>query len=93
MEVKSTKTVWDPSLGQRDQSRAQNLVFCHFLMFGSLVFLDIEYNDNLKECIISSRGKIHEKKNLGPKFVPKGPKSGLKLGFLIFSQVLLISFP
>ena len=62
-------------------------------MFGSLVFLDIAYNDTLKQCIISSRGKIPEKKFGGPKFVPKGPKSGLKLGFLPFSQVLLISFP
>ena len=31
--------------------------FCHFLKFGSLVFLEIAYNDNLQQCLTSSRGK------------------------------------
>ena len=35
--------------------------FCHFLKFGSLVFLEIAYNDSLQQCMISSRGKTHEK--------------------------------
>ena len=33
------------------------------------------------------------KKILGPKFGPIKPKSGPKLGFLLFSQVWFISFP
>ena len=32
-----------------------------FLKFGSLVFLDIAYNDSLQQCITSSRGKTHQK--------------------------------
>ena len=39
--------------------------FCHFLKFGSLVFLEIAYKDSLRQCIRSSRGKTHEKKKFG----------------------------
>ena len=42
--------------------------FCHFLKFGPLVFLEIAYNDNLQQCLASSRGKIHEKNFWGPNF-------------------------
>ena len=68
------------------------LGFFHFLKFGSLVFLEIAYNDSVQQSVTSSRGKIHEKSFWGPKFVPKGPKSGLKLGFLSFSQVWFLGF-
>ena len=43
------------------QHRTQNQVFCHFLKFASLVFLEIAYNDRLQQCLTSSRGRIHEK--------------------------------
>ena len=66
--------------------------FCHFLKFGSLVFLETAYCDSLQQCLTSSRGKIHEKNFLGLKFGPKGPKLGLKLGFLPFSQVWFFNF-
>ena len=46
----------------------------------------------MQQSVTSSRGKIHEKSFWGPKFVPKGPKSGLKLGFLSFSQVWFLGF-
>ena len=40
---------------------AQNEVFCHFLGFGSLVFLKIAYNDSLQQYLTSSRSKTHGK--------------------------------
>ena len=52
----------------------------------SLSFPYIAYSESVQQCLTSSRGK---KK----KFEPKGLKSGLKLGFLLFSQVWFINFP
>ena len=69
------------NLGQMGQNRAQNKVFCYFLKFDSLVFLEIAYNDSLQQCLISNRSKFHEKK-LGQ----NRSKSGPKLGFLPFSK-------
>ena len=43
------------------QIRAWNYVFCHFLRFGSLFFLEIACSDTLQQCLTTSRGKIHEK--------------------------------
>ena len=56
-------------------------VFCYFLKFGSLIFLEITYNDRLRQCLTSRRDKTQEK-YLGPKFGPNKPKSGSKLGVL-----------
>ena len=36
--------------------------FPHFLKFGSLVFLEISYNDSLHQFLTSSGTKIQEKK-------------------------------
>ena len=80
------------NLGQISLNEAQNEVFCHFLEFGSYVFCEIQYDDSLQHCLRCSRGKTH-KKILGPKFGPVKPRSGPKLGFLLFSQVWFISFP
>ena len=33
----------------------------HFLESGSQVFLEIEYDDSLRQCLTSSKGKTHEK--------------------------------
>ena len=33
----------------------------NFLEFGSLVFLEIAYNDSSQQCLTSSRSKTHEK--------------------------------
>ena len=35
--------------------------FCHFLKFGSLVFLAFAYSDTLQQCLTSTRDKTHEK--------------------------------
>ena len=68
-------------------------VFHHFLKFGSLVFLEIAYNDSLQQCIASDRGKTHEKKFFVTKIWAKmGQNQAPKQFFLPFSQVLIISF-
>ena len=36
--------------------------FLHFLMFVSLVFLEIAYSNSLQQCLTSLRGKTDEKK-------------------------------
>ena len=42
-------------------NQAQDKVFCHFLDFGSLVFLEIAYSDSLQQCPTFSKGKTHKK--------------------------------
>ena len=69
------------------------LGFCHFLKFGSLVFLEIAYNDSLQQCLTSSRDKTYKKIFWGPTMDQNGPKPGSKLVLLPFSQVWFISFP
>ena len=86
------KKFGDQIWAKTGQNWPQNQVFGHFLKFGSLVFLEIEYNDSLQQCMTSSRGKTHKKFG-GTKFGSKRPKSGPNLGFLPFfkfdSSVLL----
>ena len=45
-------------------AQAQNEIFRHFLEFesGSLVFLEIGYNDSLQQWLTSTRGLTNEKK-------------------------------
>ena len=62
----------------------QNWIFCHFLKFGALVFLEIAYNDSLEQYITSNRSKTHKIKFWGPNLDQNGPKSGSKLRFLPF---------
>ena len=38
----------DSNMGPRGLSEAQNEVFCRFLEFGSLVFLELAYNNSLQ---------------------------------------------
>ena len=57
--------------------------FRHFREFVSNVFLKITYHDSLGQRLTSSRDKNYEKIVRGP----NGPKSGPKLGCLLFSQV------
>ena len=52
------KKIGVPNLGQMGQIRTQNYFFCYFLKFGSLVLLDIAYNDSLQQCLTCSRGRI-----------------------------------
>ena len=39
------KKILDQTWVKTGQIQAQNLFFCHFLKFGSLVFFEIAYND------------------------------------------------
>ena len=55
----------DLNLGSMGLNLAQNEVFGYLHEFGSYVFLEIAYDDSLRQCLTSSRGKIHEKK-IGP---------------------------
>ena len=77
------------NLGQMGQNHSGNHVFCHFLQCGSLVFLEIEYNDSLQQCIKSSRAKIPSKNKIcGLNFGQTEPNSGQKLVvFAIFSSL------
>ena len=47
------------NLGPTGLNQVQNKVYHHFLEFGSLVFLEIAYNDSLQRCVRSSGGKTH----------------------------------
>ena len=69
-----------PNLGPTGLNQAQNEVLHNFLEFGSLVFLEIAYNDSLQHIV---EVKTHEKKCLGPKFGPNEPKSVPELVFFV----------
>ena len=69
---------WDPKLG-----------FCHFLKFGSLVFLEIAYNNSFQHCITSSRGKTHTKNFFETTFAPERANIGPETRLLaIFSSLV-----
>ena len=55
--------------------------FCHFLKFGSLVFVENAYNDSLQQCVLSSRGAIYEKISW-VQIWAKGTKIGPEIRFL-----------
>ena len=77
-----------PIFFQRGQNRSQNQVFYHFLKYGSLVFLQIAYNDSLQQYLTCSPGKIREKTFWGPKSVPKlGFPHFLKFRSLVFLEI------
>ena len=78
------------------QNWARNQVFCHFLKFSLLVFLEITYSDTLQQCLTSSRSKIHKKKFWGPNLGQRGQKWAqnqgffchfLKFGSLVFLEI------
>ena len=69
------------NLGPSGLNQALNKVFCHFLKFSSLVFLEISYNDSLQQCLTPSGGKTHEKK-LGVQIWAKRAKIGPEISFL-----------
>ena len=84
------KKFGDQTWVKTSQIQAQNLFFCHFLKFGSLVFFEIAYNDSLQQCLTTNR--VNPQKNWGHKFGPYGPKSDPKLVFCDFFKVWFISF-
>ena len=67
--------------------------FFIFSSFGSLVFLEIAFNNTLQQCLTCSIGKIHENKFFEPKYGPKWPKSVPKQGFFcLFLKFGLLIF-
>ena len=56
------KQIGAQKLGPTGLNQAQIKVFHHFLEFGSYCFLEIEYDDSLRQCLTSSRDKSHAKK-------------------------------
>ena len=59
-----------PDFDQAGQNQTRNQVFCHFLKFASLVFLDIARDCRLGQCLTSSRGATSKKI-----WWPKGQKN------------------
>ena len=79
------KKVGGPNFGQVDQNRARNWISCDFLKFGSVVFLEIAYNDSLQQFLTFSRSKICEKFFLGPSLGWRDPETRF---FAIFSSLV-----
>ena len=84
------KNVWDQIWAK---IRPETRFFFHFLKFGSLVFLEIAYNDSFQQFLTSSRSKTYKKNFGGPNLAQNRSKLGPKLSFLSFSQVWFIIFP
>ena len=65
VEVKSIRKIFAAQIwAKQAKIRPKIKVFRHFLKFGSLVLLEIAYNDSLQQYLTSSGGRTHEK-NLG----------------------------
>ena len=70
-----------PNLGPTGLNQAQNEVLRNFLEFGSLVFFEIAYNDNLQQCLTYSRGKSPWKKMFGTQIWTKRAKISPGISF------------
>ena len=82
------KEVGSLNMDSMDLNQAQNEVFHHFLGFGSYVFLEIAYNNSVRQCLTSSRSKVHEnnfKAQIWVKQVKIGPEIRF---FVIFSSLV-----
>ena len=76
------------SVGPTCVNQAQSKVFPHFVEFGSYVFLETEYDDSLRQYLISIRSKIHEK-TFGAQISAKQAQIELEIRFLaIFSSLV-----
>ena len=69
-------------MGPMGLNQAQNEVFCHFIEFGSYVFLEIVYSDSSQQCPISSKGKPTANGTNWPNSGPKNVFSPLFLSFV-----------
>ena len=56
------KSFLERNFAKTDQNQTKNYVFCHFLKFGSLIFLDIAQDCSLGQCLTSSRVKTSKTK-------------------------------
>ena len=82
-EDKFKKRIGSQNLGPTGLNQAQNEVFRHYSEFKSYIFLEIAYNDSLRQCLTPN------KKNFGPKRAKIGPEirffcHSLKFGVLVF---------
>ena len=66
-QAKFFKKVLQPDFGPQGPKLGLKWGLCNFFVFGSLVFLEIIYNDSVQQCLTSSRGKYHEKNFCGLK--------------------------
>ena len=71
---------------QMGQNRAQNQVFLSFFQVWFFGFLEILQGDSSEHCLLTSRGKTHEKNLMGTKLGPK-------VGVFPFSEGCIVSFP
>ena len=61
------KKNFGPKFGSKGPKSIPKLVFfCHFFKFGTLLFLEISWNDSLQQCLTCSWGIIVNKKSGGP---------------------------
>ena len=80
-----------PKFESNEPKSGPRLVFCHFLKVGSLVFLEIPYNDSFQPCLISSTDKTckKKKKTFEAQMWAKWAKIRLEIKFFaIFSSLL-----
>ena len=63
-------------MGQLGPKRGQNEVLGHFLVQNALVFADFVHYDGQLWYLVASGGQSAEKKIVGPKMAPLGPKRG-----------------
>ena len=83
------KKILEPKFGpKRPKSVLKPVFSSHFLKFGSLVFLEVAYNDSLQICLAFRRGKIHEKNFGGPNLWQRGQKRPKTRFFAIFSSLV-----
>ena len=91
VELKLIKKIWGPSLGKTDQNWIQNQIFCHFLKYGSLDFLEIAQDESLEQYLTTSRRKAPPKFGRGGggqvwvKYTKIGPQIRF---FVIFSSTV-----
>ena len=88
--IKSTKSILGAQIQAKRPKLGPKLSFCHFLKFGSLVFLEIAYNGSLQQRLTSSKGKTH-KKILGTKLWSKRPKIRPKISFFFCHFLKFVS--
>ena len=70
-------------------NQSQNEDFGHSLEFGSRAFLEMAYNDSLRQFPTSSREKKNNEKNFGGQILAKRAKIGPKNRFFaIFSGLV-----
>ena len=91
-QARFLKKNWWPKFGPNAPKSGTKWVFffCRLIEIGSYVFLKISYNDNLQQCLTSSRGKTQEK-ILGVQIWTKRAKIAPVITFFaIFSSLLQV---